>query len=86
MPSYLISRFADPMLGFATGLLAFTLNETSPRTSPAPGYSMRELISWKMDKVRPARPPKLRRNSGTDEVDVDALAKMLQEAEKIERK
>ena len=33
-----------------TGLLAYYLHETNPRTAPPPGETLAELLRWKRDK------------------------------------
>ncbi|KAL7421033.1 hypothetical protein Q5752_003917 [Cryptotrichosporon argae] len=43
---YLLSRALDPLLGVFTGLLAYHLHETNPRSAPAPGHTLRELAVW----------------------------------------
>ncbi|WRT69256.1 uncharacterized protein IL334_006240 [Kwoniella shivajii] len=48
--TYLLSRTLDPILGVFTGLLAFHLNETNPRSAPAEGHTLSELISWKWNE------------------------------------
>ena len=52
---YLLSRTLDPMLGLFTGLLAYYLHETNPRSAPPPGHSLRELVSWKWGVTRERR-------------------------------
>nr|ODN90592.1 hypothetical protein L203_01703 [Cryptococcus depauperatus CBS 7841] len=47
MPAYLLSRTLDPVLAIFTGVFAYYLNETNPRTAPPPGHTLRELVSWK---------------------------------------
>ncbi len=46
MPTYLLSKALDPLLGLFTGLLAYHLHENNPRTAPPPGHTLRELASW----------------------------------------
>ncbi|PAV24066.1 hypothetical protein PNOK_0113400 [Pyrrhoderma noxium] len=40
MAPALLSRSLDPALGVITGVLAFYLNQTNPRTAPPPGESL----------------------------------------------
>ncbi|EIW65825.1 hypothetical protein TREMEDRAFT_35791 [Tremella mesenterica DSM 1558] len=44
---YLLSRTLDPILGIFTGLLAYHLHESNPRSAPPPGHTLRELVRWK---------------------------------------
>ena len=44
---YLLSRTLDPLLGVFTGLLAYHLHETNPRSAPPPGHTLSELVRWK---------------------------------------
>ncbi|WVR08897.1 hypothetical protein IAU60_005956 [Kwoniella sp. DSM 27419] len=56
--TYLLSRTLDPILGVFTGILAFHLNETNPRSAPPEGHTLRELAMWKWGeskKLRDAR-------------------------------
>ncbi|WWC72886.1 uncharacterized protein I206_106850 [Kwoniella pini CBS 10737] len=53
--TYLLSRTLDPILGIFTGLLAFHLNETNPRSAPAPGHTLSELIAWKWNENKEMR-------------------------------
>ncbi|KAH7327604.1 hypothetical protein B0J17DRAFT_680329 [Rhizoctonia solani] len=50
--TYLISKYLDPFLGIATGLLAYHLHETNPRTAPPEGEDLRSLIQWKRSMAR----------------------------------
>ncbi|WVO15358.1 hypothetical protein L204_103014 [Cryptococcus depauperatus] len=54
MPAYLLSRTLDPVLGIFTGVFAYYLNETNPRTAPPQGHTLRELVSWKWADIRGA--------------------------------
>jgi non-classical export protein 1 len=45
-------RGLDPLLGVFTGVLAYYLAETNPRTAPPPEDTLRELLRWKRDKWR----------------------------------
>ncbi|KAF8492124.1 hypothetical protein JB92DRAFT_3004272 [Gautieria morchelliformis] len=44
-----------PLLGVFTGVLAFYLAETNPRTAPSPDDTQKELLRWKRDKWRRER-------------------------------
>lgn len=74
-PLLLIARFG-------LGILAFTLNETNPKTRPPPGYTLRELISWKLERSRPPRPPRLSREATTADDSLD-LSKELGDVHKL---
>ncbi|KAG8682004.1 hypothetical protein FRC09_017084 [Ceratobasidium sp. 395] len=50
--TYLISKYFDPILGIATGLFAYHLHETNPRTAPPDGQDLRSLIRWKRSAAR----------------------------------
>ncbi|KDQ19605.1 hypothetical protein BOTBODRAFT_28177 [Botryobasidium botryosum FD-172 SS1] len=52
---YIISRTMDPVLGVFTGLLAYRLYETHPRTAPPPGDTLSELIRWRWAKWQAQR-------------------------------
>ncbi|KAF8511381.1 hypothetical protein JB92DRAFT_2934848 [Gautieria morchelliformis] len=58
----LLSRTLDPLLGVFTGVLAFYLAETNPRTAPPPDDTLKELLRWKRHKWRRER----------SEIDADA--------------
>lgn len=45
-------RRVDPLLGIATGVFAFYLNEHNPRTAPAPGESLAEVLNWRLGRLR----------------------------------
>lgn len=44
---YLLSRTLDPILGIFTGLLAYKLHETNPRSAPAEGHTLGALLGWR---------------------------------------
>ncbi|KAF8574016.1 hypothetical protein K439DRAFT_1642502 [Ramaria rubella] len=48
----LLSRALDPILGIFTGVLAFYLSQTNPRTAPPHEQTLGELLRWKRDKWR----------------------------------
>ncbi|KAK0239949.1 hypothetical protein EDD85DRAFT_949803 [Armillaria nabsnona] len=52
MPPVLLSRGLDPLLGVFTGVLAYYLYETHPRTGLPEEQRLMELARWKMDKWR----------------------------------
>ncbi|ORY24199.1 hypothetical protein BCR39DRAFT_334416 [Naematelia encephala] len=52
---YLLSKTLDPLLGIFTGLLAYQLHETNPRTAPPEGHTLRELAVWKWGEMRSAK-------------------------------
>ncbi|KAK8844153.1 hypothetical protein IAR55_006947 [Kwoniella newhampshirensis] len=70
--AYLLSRTLDPLLGIFTGLLAFHLNETNPRTAPPPGHTLRELAAWKWEESR-------RQREGRDKEDAVEWEKITKE-------
>ena len=43
---YLLSKTLDPILGTFTGLLAYCLSETNPRSNIQQGHTLQELIPW----------------------------------------
>ncbi|KAF8518811.1 hypothetical protein BU17DRAFT_48322, partial [Hysterangium stoloniferum] len=45
----------DPILGVFTGVLAYYLSETNPRTAPRKEDTLYELLRWKQDKWRKER-------------------------------
>ncbi|KAI5121388.1 hypothetical protein M0805_001201 [Coniferiporia weirii] len=49
-PPVLLSKSLDPLLGVFTGVLAYYLHETNPRTAPAPSESLGALVQWKREK------------------------------------
>ncbi|WWC63815.1 uncharacterized protein I303_106420 [Kwoniella dejecticola CBS 10117] len=62
--TYLLSRTLDPILGIFTGLLAFHLNETNPRSAPLPGHTLRELIAWKWNDSKQLRQAREKEDDG----------------------
>lgn len=52
---YLLSRTLDPILGVFTGLFAYHLSETNPRSNIPPGHTLRELIPWQWNVWREGR-------------------------------
>ncbi|KAI0068875.1 hypothetical protein BV25DRAFT_1792211 [Artomyces pyxidatus] len=55
MAPVLLSRSLDPVLGLFTGVLAYYLSETNPRTALPPEERLDSLIRWKMEKTRRLR-------------------------------
>ncbi|TYJ59101.1 hypothetical protein B9479_000090 [Cryptococcus floricola] len=53
--TYLLSRTLDPLLGAFTGVFAYYLNETNPRTAPPPGHTLKELVSWRWTESKQLR-------------------------------
>ena len=43
-------RSVDAALGVFTGVLAYYLHETNPRTAPLTGETLTELVRWKRAK------------------------------------
>jgi len=60
MPPPLLSRALDPVLGIFTGIFAYYLYETNPRTAFLPGEKLPDLLRWKLSKWRQQRDQKLR--------------------------
>ncbi len=52
---YLLSRTIDPLLGIFTGLLAYHLHETNPRSALASGHTLQELVRWQWAEMRRSR-------------------------------
>lgn len=65
----------DPLLGVFTGVFAYYLYENNPRTAPAAGDRLLELVKWKRDKMR-------REEEEKDDVDENVLTAAVTEAEK----
>lgn len=59
-PPALLHRYVDPVLGVFTGVLAYYLHETHPRTALPPDQRLMELIRWKREKTQREREEKLR--------------------------
>ncbi|EJD02491.1 uncharacterized protein FOMMEDRAFT_157714 [Fomitiporia mediterranea MF3/22] len=51
----LLSRSLDPLLGIFTGVFAFYLHQTNPRTAPPAGETFKDLVCWKRDKWKASR-------------------------------
>ncbi|KAJ9093146.1 hypothetical protein QFC20_007194 [Naganishia adeliensis] len=52
---YLLGRYMDPMLGVFTGILAYHLHESNPRSRPEPGHRLQELVAWQWNQSKEAR-------------------------------
>ncbi|KZW03003.1 hypothetical protein EXIGLDRAFT_759319 [Exidia glandulosa HHB12029] len=50
--TYVLSKRLDPLLGIATGVLAFYLNEHNPRTAPPPGQTFMDVTSWRINQLK----------------------------------
>ena len=55
----LLRRTLDPALGVFTGVLAFYLRQTNPRTAPPPEETLPALVSWKMRQWKEERRRKM---------------------------
>jgi len=60
MAPVLLSRFIDPFLGISTGVLAYYLYETHPRTAIPPDQRLALLVQWKLAKYQQQRSELLR--------------------------
>ncbi|KAI0054151.1 hypothetical protein FA95DRAFT_1530199 [Auriscalpium vulgare] len=67
MAPVLLSRTLDPLLGLFTGVLAYYLSETNPRTALEPEQRLVPLIQWKLDKSRRLRDEKDSQEAGSVE-------------------
>ena len=65
-------RTIDPLLGVFTGVFAFYLYETNPRTAPPERERLVELVKWKMDKRNKEMEAKTKKDE--TEIDWKALA------------
>ena len=45
----------DPLLGIFTGVFAYYLYETNPRTAPVPEQKLDALVRWKIEKYQTNR-------------------------------
>ncbi|CAL1704657.1 unnamed protein product [Somion occarium] len=73
----LLSRTLDPILGVCTGIFAYYLYETHPRTALPEQERLKELVKWKLEKNKREKEAKL----GSDEETIDwkALAEVAEE-------
>jgi hypothetical protein len=53
--TYLLSRGLDPVLGVFTGLLAYRLHETNPRSAPPEGHTLLALAGWRWGVAKERR-------------------------------
>jgi Non-classical export protein 1 len=51
----------DPLLGVFTGILAYYMYETNPRTAPPADQKLGELARWKLSKWKHERDERLAR-------------------------
>jgi Non-classical export protein 1 len=68
----------DPVLGVFTGVLAYYLYETNPRTAPIAEEKLDSLVRWKIEKYKTSR---AKRDSMAASADAD-WSKLLSEAKK----
>lgn len=59
LPTHHLDRYVDPLLGVFTGVFAYYLHETHPRTAPPPGQRLTELLEWKRDEMQRKRGERL---------------------------
>ncbi|KII88400.1 hypothetical protein PLICRDRAFT_175994 [Plicaturopsis crispa FD-325 SS-3] len=59
MPPVLLSRTLDPLLGVFTGVFAYYLYETNPRTALPPDQRLVELSRWKYSRWQQEREARL---------------------------
>lgn len=84
--TYLLSRTLDPLLGVFTGLLAFQLHETNPRTTPVPGHTLRELVNWKWAESAKRRDAQVAAAEANDTAEFEAVRRELETDAKVETK
>ena len=81
MSAILITYWAstlDPLLGIFTGVFAYYLYETNPRTAPPPEQNLDTLVRWKIEKYQADR---ARRDPEGTSSDADSeLSKLLAQA------
>jgi len=76
---YLLSRTLDPLLGVFTGILAYHLHETNPRSAPPPGHTLRELIGWQWGINRDAREARSKLLEAKEAEDMEKLRREVSE-------
>ncbi|OCB87869.1 hypothetical protein A7U60_g5003 [Sanghuangporus baumii] len=76
----LMGRSVDSLLGVFTGVFAFYLNQTNPRTAPPRGENLMDLIRWKREMSRASRSEQIQ-SGGVPELE-EMLAGLLKEEEK----
>ncbi|GHJ84583.1 hypothetical protein NliqN6_0985 [Naganishia liquefaciens] len=78
---YLLGRYMDPMLGVFTGILAYHLHESNPRSRPEPGHRLNELVAWQWNQSKEARRAKeeslSRRFGAAEEAELERLRREL---------
>ncbi|KAH9901394.1 hypothetical protein C8Q73DRAFT_243622 [Cubamyces lactineus] len=73
MPPPLLSRSLDPILGVFTGVLAYYLYETHPRTAMPEELRLKSLLGWKYAQWQKEREQKLL-GTGDEQIDWQAIA------------
>jgi hypothetical protein len=53
--AYAFASTLDPMLGIFTGVFAYYLYESNPRTAPIPEQKLDNLARWKIEKYKTSR-------------------------------
>ena len=66
-------RTLDPILGVATGIFAYYLYETHPRTGLPEELRLMSLLRWKRERLQQQREQKLMA-TGEDTIDWQAIA------------
>ncbi|KAJ9119925.1 hypothetical protein QFC24_005408 [Naganishia onofrii] len=77
---YLLGRYLDPMLGVFTGILAYSLHESNPRSRPEPGHRLQELVAWQWKQSTQSRRSREERYgvfSEQDEAEIERLRREL---------
>ncbi|PCH37978.1 hypothetical protein WOLCODRAFT_22999 [Wolfiporia cocos MD-104 SS10] len=77
MPPVLLSRTLDPLLGVFTGIFAYHLYETNPRTAIAEEDRLTPLLRWKYARWQNERQ---RRLSADEEVDLGTIRAEVEKA------
>ncbi|EIN07295.1 hypothetical protein PUNSTDRAFT_135981 [Punctularia strigosozonata HHB-11173 SS5] len=67
MAPVLLSRGLDPLLGVFTGVLAYYLYETNPRTALPEEQRLTSLVRWKYSQWRYMREAKLKELENSQE-------------------
>jgi hypothetical protein len=65
-PNYSLASTLDPLLGIFTGVFAYYLYETNPRTAPAPEQKLDALVRWKFEKYQANRAQRHSAGTGSD--------------------
>ncbi|KAI0636963.1 hypothetical protein C8Q77DRAFT_1095356 [Trametes polyzona] len=74
MPPPLLSRTLDPILGVFTGVLAYYLYESHPRTAMPEELKLKSLLRWKYTRWQQERERKLLGSGEDPVVDWQAIA------------